>query len=69
MSQKQVFQRIESEKIGGRKKMVWFSEDQVDLMQKLRTFEPDLSDSKIIRKAMNLYMKMHQAKRNKKLSA
>ena len=69
MSQKEIFKRIESAKTGGRKKMIWFSEDQADLMQKLRTFEPELSDSKIIRRAMNLYMKMHEAKRNRKRSA
>ena len=69
MSQKEVFKRIESQKVGGRKKMIWFDQDQANLMQVLRIFEPSLSDSKIIRRAMNLYMKMYQAKRNKKRSA
>ena len=71
MSQKEVFKRMESQKINGRKKMIWFSSDQVNLMQQLRTFEPDLSDSKIIRKAMNLYLKMHQVRtgQSKKRSA
>ena len=69
MSDKKIFQRIESAKVGGRKKMLWFTEDQANLMQQLRTFEPDLSDSKIIRKAMNLYLRMHKVKGNSKRSA
>ena len=62
MSDKQIFQRMESERIGGRKKMFRFTEEQANLLQQLRTYEPDLSDSKIIRKAMNLYMRMHKVR-------
>ena len=71
MTQQQVFDKMESERTGGRKKMVWFTEDQVDLMKQLRAFETDLSDSKIIRKAMALYLRMHQVRtgQSKKKSA